>query len=65
MPSQEDYLDNLLKDMETKEENAEQEEKEEQDSPLDLDAVSNMDEDEIEKLLSAGAQKEENNLYGS
>lgn len=66
MPSQEDYLDNLLKDMADKEQREEQEQKEvkEQDFALDLDAINDIGEDEIEKLLSAGAQQEENNLYG-
>lgn len=79
MPSQEDYLDNLLKDVtesdesdesifgqdtETFDLDAETPDPEVGASDLDieapdLDAVSEMSEDEIDKLLSAGADQED------
>lgn len=64
MPSQEDYLDNLLKDMTAKEEKQEEDSVPEQGNSVDLDSVSNMTEEEIEQLLSAGAQPEEDTLFG-
>ncbi len=72
MPSQEDYLDNLLKDLTESNEQDESlfgqdEEEIEPDAGIsaldaevpDLDAVSEMSEDEINRLLSAGADQED------
>ena len=75
MPSQEDYLDNLLKDM--TESDGKNESVPEQDTSVsdldtsasdldaaapDLDAAAGMTEDEIERLLSAGASQENDEL---
>ena len=73
MPSQEDYLDNLLKDMTANEEMQEAdsmsehslENNDEQEYPVDLDSVSNMTEEEIEQLLSAGTQTDDTLLEAS
>lgn len=55
MPSQEDYLDNLLKDLSEEDEAADVSE---QDAAApDLDAAAEMSEDEIEKLLSSSADQ--------
>lgn len=66
MPSQEDYLDNLLKDVsgsaEMQEEVSEQETMAGQDTDAaapGLDAVTEMSEDEIDRLLSAGTGQED------
>lgn len=70
MASQEDYLDNLLKDMagtgdepENLYENSA--ENSEGGEPLDLDAVSGMTEAEIENLLSADNGDAEEDLFGT
>lgn len=66
MPSQEDYLDNLLKDLSEEDEAAEEAHEldiPEQDvSAPDLDAAAEMSEDEIERLLSAGAGQADDEL---
>lgn len=64
MPSQEDYLDNLLKDVtgsdELQDNVAEQDAAAGQEvAAPDLDAVTGMSEDEIDRLLSAGAGQED------
>lgn len=62
MPSQEDYLDNLLKDLSEEDEAAEasgQDMPEQDVSAPDLDAAAEMSEDEIERLLSAGQADDE------
>ncbi len=67
MPSQEDYLDNLLKDM--TENKDEQWLEDFEDAAMDfdamLDSVSELSEEEIEKLLSAGEELEEDFLSGA
>lgn len=67
MPSQEDYLDNLLRDVtesnELQESDPEQEGDPEQDNAApDLDAVTGMSEDEIDRLLSAGSGQDTDEL---
>ncbi len=65
MPSQEDYLDSLLKDMskDVHETAAEQDAPADQDVPApDLDAVADMSEEDIEKLLSAGTEQKNDEL---
>ena len=66
MPSQEDYLDSLLKNVsgsaEMQEEVSEQETMAGQDTDAvapGLDAVTEMSEDEIDRLLSAGTGQED------
>jgi len=65
MSSQEDYLDNLLKDMseDMYKTASEQDVTADQNvSAPDLDAVTDMSEDDIEKLLSAGAEQKNDDL---
>lgn len=70
MPSQEDYLDNLLKDMAASEEEQGMGTEPDFDlekyaeAPIDLDTVSDLTEDEIEKLLTAGAESVDEGTFG-
>lgn len=84
MPSQEDYLDNLLRDVAEENEmqedvldqdmldqdifdlNAPDQDVPEQDAEApDLDAVTGMSEEEIQKLLSAGEGQEDTDFYNT
>lgn len=69
MPSQEDYLDSLLKDVSESNEMQENESgeevavRQEDDAAApDLDTVTEMSEDEIDRLLSAGTGQEDDEL---
>lgn len=65
MPSQDNYLDELLKGM-PPEEGADDEPKEQETGGLDIDAVSGMSEEEIERLLAGGTGSSgQEGLYAS
>ncbi|MCM1189412.1 MAG: hypothetical protein NC541_08965 [bacterium] len=70
MPSQEDYLDKLLKNLEEKDDAPEdsvgtQPEDSGEDLSLDLDAVSGMTEDEIENLLTVDEKTDEDDFLNA
>ncbi len=66
MPSQDDYLDELLKGISSKENEGNAEERSaagpgaQEPESLDLDAVTNMTEEDIARLLAAGAEETAN-----